>query len=133
MVLSSRSANHHANREEGPMAALWWNSHERNSIDLAASGILLSVGWRDGAPIIPALQTLIAQNMTGHLGFSDVHTNASEVAGGKLDVWASIAYFECPLATTDQLEVVMTAGDAGEDAKNVNDELVFMLSSIFSD
>jgi hypothetical protein len=113
------------------MAALWWNSHERNSMNLAASGILLSVGWSDGEPIIPALQTLIAQNMTEHLGFSNVHTNALEVAGGKLDVWASVAYFECPLATTDQLEVVMTAGDSGDDAHAVNDELVFMISEIF--
>lgn len=77
------------------MAALWWHNAERDLFDLAASGVLIPVGYRDGDPF-PFLQTLIAQTMSDHLGFTNVRKTNLEVAGGKLDAWASIAYFPAP-------------------------------------
>ncbi len=114
------------------MPGLWWSYHERYLPNVAATGVLSSVGWSDGDPILPALKRLIALRMTNDLGFTDVRTNNWEVAGGKFDgaVWTSIAYVPFGDGDLGEHEMVMTAADGGADAKSVTEELVFLLDSL---
>jgi hypothetical protein len=118
------------------MAALWWTTNGRFFDGLIGTPFLTGLGWNSSEAVLPVLQTYIAKQMSQEMGFTDVRTNGLEVAGGKFDVWASIVYVDARDPAQgeprDEWEVVMTSGDTAEDAKAVNDELVFMLSEMFA-
>jgi hypothetical protein len=94
------------------MAALWWHSQIRKL------GETLDIN---------GLKNRIAEALR-ESGFTDVHVNDLEVAGGKGGVWASVAHFSIE-PEIEFWEITMTAGDDSS-TKTVNDEVVALLNNI---
>ncbi len=95
------------------MAALWWHSEIR-----VLSEALTSLG---------ELKDVIKVRL-GEMGFKDVRVNDLEVAGGKNNVWVSIAHFH--ISGRKYWEVVMGSGDSGDTTRKTVDKVVKMLEGL---